>query len=461
VFTHSFQIDLQGSDVVPLKNYLVSTKYLSTSPTGYFGSATRAAASHAVSLSNLLASTTYHFRVRSSDANGNPLVSDDQNFITQGQRPLPSSIIMTPGKEFAADSYVHTPLPDNAPLLASSSAYVASIVSQVTRPNSYGWSVNTEGGTSPVYIAPVNQPTVKVRVIPDPPPPPQTEWSFYDLWYIKAFQTFMNEVPMPEDFVPLRGGNAADGGDAEAIIYQPSTGRYWEGIRFFKTGKKVVNSAGRNVDEIGVRYVGYIGPEADPGAGGSMTTSKGYWQNGRPDGLLLGAQATSLPHLAGLITIAEQRAGVINHALFFMLGEAAPGQFVWPAYRTDGRHGIIPQGTCFRLPANLNLDAMDMDPYALMIAKAVQKYGMYLSDTAPNGAYFRAESAYPLSRWGGKDPYFGAHGILNPTSVDYNQQNTPPETWPNLGGHLRGFPYNKLQAVKVNHLTHRPGYGEL
>jgi len=36
----------------------------------------------------------------------------------------------------------------------------------------------------------------------------------------------------------------------------------------------------------------------------------------------------------------------------------------------------------FRFPASLNLDALGLTPYGLMIAKAIQDYGMVLTDTS-------------------------------------------------------------------------------
>src|SRR5262249_64607 len=196
-----------------------------------------------------------------------------------------ASLIIAPGREFAADSYVHTPLPDDAPIHPMSKAWVAKIVNVVTRPGSYGWTVNTHGGTPPIYIAPETQPTLPLPPTPDPPAPPRRGWTEGRLWSLRAMQPFLEAVPIPDDFVPNPGGDQSDGGDAEAVIYQPSTGKYWEGLRWFKTGKKVANSVGRSVAEWATRYIGYIGLGVDPGAQGAMSTSPGYWSNDRRDGL--------------------------------------------------------------------------------------------------------------------------------------------------------------------------------
>ena len=108
--------------------------------------------------------------------------------------------------------------------------------------------------------------------------------------------------------------------------------------------------------------------------------------------------------------------------------------FRWPAQRGGGRSGLItaaPEGTCFRLPADLDLNSLGLTPYGLIVARAVQRYGMVMSDSTSVGAAFFAEAGRK-----GSDPYTGSGGIFGGL-----QDNDGPD------GVLRGFPWRSLQAL--------------
>ena len=96
-----------------------------------------------------------------------------------------------------------------------------------------------------------------------------------------------------------------------------------------------------------------------------------------------GATASSLPVVGGLITLADLAAGQINHAIAIMVPQAAKSVFTFPAQRTDGvstAANAIPEGARFRLPASLNLAAINMPPVTRMIAQAAQTYGLIVND---------------------------------------------------------------------------------
>ena len=68
---------------------------------------------------------------------------------------------------------------------------------------------------------------------------------------------------------------------------------------------------------------------------------------------------------------------------------------MFPAQRADGdstADTAIPEGTRFRLPASLNIDALNLPRQTAMMAKAAQKYGIVVA-TARRGG-FRAEDPY-------------------------------------------------------------------
>ena len=333
------------------------------------------------------------------------------------------SLTIEPGRQFSADSYVHKPLPDDAPLDPQSRSYVVNIQRQIKK--YYGHpDVNIDGGTPPVYIVPANQPTVRVKYVAwDRPketfPPLQAQWQM---------------VPLPGDFEP------SPGSDAEAVVYQPSTGRMWEFWRMQKTGAKVVNSHGESVDEWGANWGGRMD---------DVAANPGYWVT-TPAGQKFGTTASGIPFLAGLLTIDELQRGTIDHIVGFALPETLSGRWSQPAQRTDGNTDAadaIPEGAIFRLPAALNLDAMDMDPFARMIAKAVQKHGMVLWDIS-GVVGFRAEN--PAKKYPEGHPYWKVGGILRcPEGAD----STDPDNkvvyacWAPV--RLRGFPWDALQALKT------------
>lgn len=331
------------------------------------------------------------------------------------------SLTMVPGREFAANSFVHRPLPDNAPLDPNSSAWVSNIQSQISK--YYGVAaVNISQYTPAIWVVGADQPTQRVLV---------KDWS-NPSYTFAPLQAKWDAVPIPDGFVP------ASGTDQEAVIYQPSTGKVWEFWLMRKTGAKTTDSAGRSVDQWGARWGGRI--ENIAASDGTFPTEGGSWST--TTGQKYGTTATSIAFMSGIITIEEQERGVINHVVGIALPETLSGRWSYPAHRTDGVFGgnAIPEGTIFRLPANLNLDAMNMDPYARMIAKAVQKYGMVVWDKAGTVS-FRAENP---AGYAGGNPYTKAGGILKcPNGVNTSA------CWADSNGRLKGFPWDKLQALQT------------
>jgi hypothetical protein len=121
-----------------------------------------------------------------------------------------------------------------------------------------------------------------------------------------------------------------------------------------------------------------------------------------------GVTASGLPVAGGLITLADLASGQIDHAIAIMVPKAAKGTFVFPALRTDGTDsspGAVPEGARFRLPATLNLSALQMPPVTRMIAEAAQKYGFIVNDQTGATVGFRAEDPMPLIRQGEPNPY--------------------------------------------------------
>src|SRR3712207_128747 len=92
----------------------------------------------------------------------------------------------------------------------------------------------------------------------------------------------------------------------------------------------------------------------------------------------------------------------------------------------DPDPAAIPEGTRFRLPASLNIDALGLPPMTAAMAKAVQKYGMVVRDRAGAVTFYGEDPAqYPTNEW----PTL--YGGLQPWQV------------------TQAFPWDKLQVLKL------------
>ncbi len=88
--------------------------------------------------------------------------------------------------------------------------------------------------------------------------------------------------------------------------------------------------------------------------------------------------------LAGLVRYDEVAAGEINHVLTMSLPLISSGEPAWPAFATDGRsdHPDAPaMGTWFRLRSDADLSGLG--PQARVVARAMQRHGLIVSDTGP------------------------------------------------------------------------------
>src|SRR5204863_390972 len=96
-------------------------------------------------------------------------------------------------------------------------------------------------------------------------------------------------------------------------VWQPSSGRMWEFWQLKRKEDGWHASWGGAIQHV-PRNPGVYGPEAWPGA-------KPWW----------GATASSLALAAGVMTIEQLHAGVINHALAIALPQVRAGVFASPA----------------------------------------------------------------------------------------------------------------------------------
>jgi hypothetical protein len=87
----------------------------------------------------------------------------------------------------------------------------------------------------------------------------------------------------------------------------------------------------------------------------------------------------------------EVREGEIRHVLKMAAGPEVSEDWVFPMVGSDGDStstdpGVPPQGLRLRIKPSVDLDELDLDPQALIIARALQVYGTYIGDSGGRNA---------------------------------------------------------------------------
>ncbi len=267
---------------------------------------------------------------------------------------------------FSAQSFFNQPLAASAPQASDSAQLVAAFNHQVQ--TYYGHVViNTTEWSAPVYTVPANAPTT--AVVARNSTCPRSEGIF------QPFAQDISAVPIPA------GAQAAKGTDEDMVVWQPSSGHEWELWR---------------AQQEGGHWTACWGGEFQ-----DAHTSEGMLPEP------LGVSAAGLSILAGQIHLEELQQGAIAHALEVTMPDTASSGWVWPANRTDGTSDdaySIPEGTRFRLKASVNLSSLHLNPAALEIATAIQRYGMIVADTS-GAVALEAQDPSPLMREGKPNPY--------------------------------------------------------
>jgi serine/threonine-protein kinase len=146
--------------------------------------------------------------------------------------------------------------------------------------------------------------------------------------------------------------------------------------------------------------------------------TKNYPTTGRGD-QCTSVDAAGFPVAPLLFTPDEIKAGVINHAIRFILPNArlAKGIFVRPATHVGGPSGpstAVPYGAHFRLKASFNVATLK--PGAQVVARALQKYGMFLADGG-NIALTAANDDFTKTKW--RDVDFDATDLSGLKVTDF------------------------------------------
>jgi hypothetical protein len=128
---------------------------------------------------------------------------------------------------------------------------------------------------------------------------------------------------------------------------------------------------------------------------------------GSGDGYTNGRRASLLPSFAGQIRQGEISSGNIKHALSCnMSALILKEQCVYPAVAWDtnaGYSGTLPMGALLAIPRDVDINSLGLTPKGLILARAMQNYGMYVTDRGgPGGFTIHAELKADDIRWTGQ-----------------------------------------------------------
>jgi len=297
---------------------------------------------------------------------------------------------------FSDDSIWNTPVADDAPVHEDSSEMVRANFAEPP-----GIYVNRVSWSVPVYLVDSSTPRQDVRCIygkahgtrPTFDDPSGADWIVHT-----DYGVLMKDVPIPDDALPdsaiaLRPDKNAD---AHLCVVDLERGLEWDFC--------------------------WMARAED----GEWTAGQGVMYRTDGDGLIRdyegSARGSGFPLTGGLIFKREIEAGVIDHALALALHPAGYGHVYPPASCSDGRRPIgapadgkgwgIPEGALVQLDPELDVDSLGLDHAAKVIARAMQRYGMYVCDNS--GSINLYAEVFPFSD---PDPWDGVMAVDSPTSI--------------------------------------------
>jgi serine/threonine-protein kinase len=140
-------------------------------------------------------------------------------------------------------------------------------------------------------------------------------------------------------------------------------------------------------------------------------TSRDYWKPTPPPAFSRGDQCSSAdaagyPLTPLLFNADEVKAGSIDHAIRFILpnDRIRKGEYVHPATHSGAGKGtptpdMVPYGAHLRLKSTFNLAGLPSDG-ARVVARALQRYGMFLADGGNIALTAQADTA-TTAKWDG------------------------------------------------------------
>jgi hypothetical protein len=287
----------------------------------------------------------YVYTVRAVDAAGNLSASSATVPVTPLAPAIPP--VLGQARPFDTGGPWNSPIPANVVVLPNSSTYVNAIVD-----NNLPLTSDPDQYAIPVYYFNAQTPRRTVKF--------SGSFGAYDggdnSRVSPGSGASVSNVPIPDAAVQ------SNGSDGQIVFWDPATGVEWSFWQFQRT------ASGSYVATNGVRYSTNAG-------------NMGRFADGK------GGRGAGTPYSAGLVRGWEIAQGRIDHALAFAYSSPASG-IVYPAAKSDGA-GVTgvdaPEGTRLQLDPSLtdaDFQAWGLAPEAKVIARALQKYGMYVIDNS-------------------------------------------------------------------------------
>lgn len=293
----------------------------------------------------------------------------------------------------------NTVLPADVPLAPNSAAIVANIAQDQADTNGL-WGLNTDTYSTPIFYV--------------GPHTPVQNWTYSDCQNLPQLAPVLapslKNVPTPANLI------VSQGTDESTTIYQPSTDTYWD---FWRAQE---DASGHWSACWGGKIEHY-------------SSNPGIFRNP------LGASASGLPLGAFTIRISELQSGYIDHAINLIVPRTQANCFSWPANRDDGNtvgSDIPCEGQRLRLNPSFDVSTL-YSPAAQTIARAMQKYGLIITDKG-GAVVTMAEDPRP---------YEATHGGVNPYPALMDPDNLLPDgEWQYV---LTQIPVAQLQALPFNY----------
>ena len=251
---------------------------------------------------------------------------------------------------FSADSWWNTPLPDATPLHPRSESILDYLS---TGPDSRdgclmlgGAGENTWG--TPIYWALPSDPEYDVRSTVHPLPPE------------------LAELRIP------RGARPAANNDSEMTVYDRG-----KGYVVALTHAEYDAAADRwSASGATISYLDSNGLHAKTDRSDDPRNTGTHRGNNGPTMAVSWDQVQS---------------GAIRHVLKIASGPETADRHVFPMVGSDGEYqgqdrAVPPQGLRLRIKADVDLESLDLDPEAVVIARALQRYGVYIGDSGGSTA---------------------------------------------------------------------------
>lgn len=264
-----------------------------------------------------------------------------------GDAPIDRSDTSVEGV-FSYDSPFYRALPDDTPVAEDSEALVASLYQQgidhFGMPDSPSLTINVYEWTAPLFVTDSSDPQHDIR-----------PWNCQNKdpgWDAELAQ-MLRGVHLPPGFVP------DDTSDGNVSIYHADTGRLVE-----------LWQARQAPDDV---WEACWGGEIE-----DASQSQGSFP------VPYGAAAGGLAMWGYTIRQQELLDGTINHVVGLGIPKVKRDVISWPAVRTDGREDgtELAMGQMLRLPADFDLDSLNLSPSARAVAQAAQDYGVIITDTS-------------------------------------------------------------------------------